>query len=221
MPTATRGLTPADLIQIRDHLAAGRKPKVVFTDSAGQVAGKVGQVIELTDPKTSDEWIVVRFGQDELPFSPPDLMIPPRGRRSVADPAPATPPPLKVAQPPVPRERPAPAPPLPPPTANGHKEAPKKVAKPKPPASLTVTLAYNDREWTVAAQQGSKTLAKPYVIKPTEALRWVALVDVPGVHEAVATIIEAERAEAEVRALRLREELAEIESRLAELTSRA
>jgi hypothetical protein len=60
-------------------------------------------------------------------------------------------------------------------------------------------------------------LAKPYVIKPTEALRMVALVDVPGVHEAVEAIIAAERAEAEGRAVRLREELAELESRLQEL----
>jgi hypothetical protein len=97
---------------------------------------------------------------------------------------------------------------------------PTKTAKPKPVASLTVTLAYTDREWTIAAQQGSKTLAKPYVIKPTEALQMVALIDMPGVHEAVEAIIETERAEAEGRALRLREELAEIESRLAELTSK-
>ena len=97
---------------------------------------------------------------------------------------------------------------------------PTKTAKPKPVASLTVTLAYTDREWTISAQQGSKTLAKPYVIKPTEALQMVALIDMPGVHEAVEAIIETERAEAEGRALRLREELAEIESRLAELTSK-
>jgi len=48
----------------------------------------------------------------------------------------------------------------------------------------------------------------------------VALIDVPGVHEAVENIIEAERSEAEGKAVRLREELAELESRLAELTSR-
>jgi hypothetical protein len=105
-------------------------------------------------------------------------------------------------------------------TANGAAK-PAKAAKPKPVASLTVTLAYTDREWTIAAQQGAKTLAKPYVIKPAEAVQMVSLVDVPGVHEAVEAIIEAERAEAEGRALRLREELAEIESRLAELTSKA
>jgi hypothetical protein len=215
---ATRGLSPTDLTQIRDNLAAGRKPKVVFTDAAGQMAGKVGQVIELTDPKGTDEWIVVRFGRDELPFSPNDLMVPPRGRRTEPAPEPPAPPPLKLTRPPV-QEKPPVVEKLP--VAEKPKaEAPRKAAKPKPPSSLTVTLSYTDREWTVAAQQGSRTLAKPYVIKPTEALRLVALVDVPGVHEAVATIIEAERADAETRALRLREELAEIESRLAELTSR-
>jgi len=106
---------------------------------------------------------------------------------------------------------------------NGSEPAtrPAKAVKVKPPASLTVTLAYADREWTVAATMGSRSLARPYVIKPTDALRMVALIDVPGVHEAVESIIEAERLEAETRAARLRAELADIESRLAELTSRA
>jgi hypothetical protein len=89
--------------------------------------------------------------------------------------------------------------------------------KTKPPAALTVTLAYGEGEWTVAAAQGSKVLAKPYVIRPAEALRMVSLVDVPGVQEAVEQILSAERAEAEQQAQRLRAELAEIEARLAEL----
>lgn len=95
-----------------------------------------------------------------------------------------------------------------------------KHHKPKPAALLTVILAYTDREWTVAASQGTRTLAKPSAIRPTDALRMVALLDVPGVHDAVENIIAAERAEAEGRAQRLRAELAEIESRLAELTHR-
>ncbi len=94
---------------------------------------------------------------------------------------------------------------------------PVKAAKPKVPAGLTVTLQYAEGEWTVAAQQGSKSLAKPYVVKPAEALRMVALVDVPGVQEAVEQILSAERAEAEQQAEKLRAELAEIEARLAEL----
>ncbi|GAB3248250.1 hypothetical protein GCM10027452_45220 [Micromonospora halotolerans] len=92
-----------------------------------------------------------------------------------------------------------------------------KAVKPKGPAGLTVTLAYAEGEWTVAAQQGAKALARPYVVKPAEALRMVALVDVPGVQEAVEQILAAERAEAEQQAEKLRAELAEIEARLAEL----
>ena len=49
----------------------------------------------------------------------------------------------------------------------------------------------------------------------------VALVDVPGVQEAVEQILATERAEAEQQAEKLRAELAEIEARLAELRERA
>src|SRR5262249_277236 len=110
------------------------------------------------------------------------------------------------------------APPEESPNGNGVKPAKAvKAAKPKPPASLVVTLAYADRQWTVPATPAPKPLAKPCVTKPTEARRMGALVDVPGVPEAVEAIIASERAEAEGRAVRLREELAELESRLAEL----
>jgi len=231
-PAAVHGLSTSDLEHIRDALASGRKPKVVFTEAAGQIAGQSGQVIQLTDPDVSEEWVVVRFGRDELPFSPGDLVVPPRGmapRRPDARPDPRSEPKLEPKAPefklgtvvPIQEKRvaPVPAPPSAPatPAPNG---APKPGKAPKAPASLTVTLAYADREWTVSAQQGTKALAKPYVIKPTEALQMVALLDVPGVHQAVENIIAAERAEAEVRAQRLRAELAEIESRLTELTNR-
>jgi hypothetical protein len=69
----------------------------------------------------------------------------------------------------------------------------------------------------VAAQQGNKALAKPYVIKATEALKMVGMLDVAGVQEAVEEIVSAARAEAEAAAERLRTELAEVEARLAEL----
>ncbi|MGV9979803.1 hypothetical protein ACWDUH_19210 [Micromonospora wenchangensis] len=228
---AGQGLSDDEVRGFREALAAGRKPKVVFTASAGQIAGQVGQVVEVTDPAVSDEFVVVRFGRDELPFSPADLAVAPRGagRRVVeARPEPAVEPveptakvepefvldtprvPVqrreesRVEQQPVPVEKPA-------------ARRPVKVAKPKGPAGLTVTLAYADGEWTVAAQQGAKALAKPYVVKPAEALRMVALVDVPGVQEAVEQILSAERSEAEQQAEKLRAELAEIEARLAEL----
>ncbi|WP_433604242.1 hypothetical protein ACQP2P_24110 [Dactylosporangium sp. CA-139114] len=252
--TAVTGLSTVDLEQIRDTLAAGRKPKVVFTEQAGQIAGQLGQVVALTDPELSDEWVVVRFGRDELPFSPTDLAIAPKAppaKRAPAVPAPREESPVpapSVADSPAPAEAPvspgapAPAPaadpaPAPPAAAaspalsadssdspgSGAKHTPGKPAakktapKPKPAPGLTVTLAYADGEWTVAANQGAKALAKPYVIKAGEALKMVAMLDVPGVHEAVEEIVSAARAEAETQAERLRAELAEIEARLAEL----
>ncbi|WP_433527866.1 hypothetical protein ACQPYA_15900 [Micromonospora sp. CA-263727] len=236
MGAAGQGLSDDEVRGIREALAAGRKPKVVFTAAAGQMAGQLGQVVELTDPAGSDEFVVVRFGRDELPFSPADLAVAPRGvgRRAaepkaeveaeveaepVAAPGPVEPEFVldRVPQPrrEEPRERP-----------ESREEAVVeakparrvvKAAKPKSPAGLTVTLAYAEGEWTVAAQQGGKVLAKPYVLKPAEALRMVALVDVPGVQEAVEQILAAERSEAEQQAEKLRAELAEIEARLAEL----
>lgn len=222
---AGQGLSEDEVRGIREALAAGRKPKVVFTASAGQIAGQVGQVVELTDPEVSDEFVVVRFGRDELPFSPADVAVAPRGTgRKVAEPKPE------------PQVEQAPAVPATPEFVLDRVPAPRreeskveqqveakparravKAAKPKGPAGLTVTLAYADGEWTVAAQQGAKALAKPYVVKPAEALKMVALVDVPGVQEAVEQILASERAEAEQQAEKLRAELAEIEARLAEL----
>src|SRR5215475_5978505 len=86
-----RGLSATDLDGIRTTLASGRKPKVVFTESAGQIAGQAGQVVELRDP-ADDEWVVVRFGRDELPFSPTDLLIPARqpARRAKRNESPGT-----------------------------------------------------------------------------------------------------------------------------------
>ncbi|GAA4737045.1 hypothetical protein [Phytohabitans rumicis] len=230
--TAVRGLSTEELQAIRDTLAAGRKPKVMFTEAAGQIAGQVGQVIELTDPALSEEWVVVRFGRDELPFSPADLSIPPRGAKAAASKAAAAKAVEKVEEPPAPEFKitrtpvPAPREEAKVTTVEAAAEAvvdrparkvAAKAAKPKAPAGLTVTLAYTEGEWTVGATQGAKTLAKPYVIKPVEALKMVALVDVPGVQEAVEQIMSVERAEAEQQAQKLRAELAEIEARLAEL----
>ncbi|MFG3603315.1 flagellar biosynthesis protein FlhF [Micromonospora chersina] len=221
---AGQGLSTDEVQGIREALAAGRKPKVVFTAAAGQMAGQLGQVVELTDPEVSEEFVVVRFGRDELPFSPTDVAIAPKGAgRRPAEPKPETPVEAAPAEPEFVLDTPAvPAPRREEPRVAQQAE-PKparravKAVKPKGPAGLTVTLAYADGEWTVAAQQGAKALARPYVVKPAEALRMVALVDVPGVQEAVEQILAAERAEAEQQAEKLRAELAEIEARLAEL----
>ncbi|GIJ73322.1 hypothetical protein Voc01_082390 [Virgisporangium ochraceum] len=276
MPTRTApGLSADELARIRDTLAAGRKPRVVFRPGAGdQMAGQVGQVVKLTDPEASDDWVVVRFRGDDLPFSPADLEIPSKSKppapqapavaESVSatlpgpreEPSVATSTTVNGAGRPVKGAKAAPAPVVtdtpvdsaadraaekaaavkratepaarpepvaeaapdaaPVPAAQSAKPA-RKAAKPKAPPSLTVTLTYAEGEWMVGATQGSKALAKPYVIKPAEALKMVSMLDVPGVHDAVDEIVSAARAEAEQQAEKLRAELAEIESRLAEL----
>ncbi|OLE22811.1 MAG: hypothetical protein AUG44_23950 [Actinobacteria bacterium 13_1_20CM_3_71_11] len=192
--TSTRGLSPTDLDGIRESLSGGRRPKVMFTESAGQIAGQVGQVVRLEDPAAGDEFVVVRFGRDELPFSPADLVIPPRGAVAAKTTAPGRAktteaatealegPELRLTPPPVPAPREETAPPAPAPEA-----APRRAARPakvKPPAALTVTLAYAEGEWTVGANQGTKALA---------------------------------RAVAQEHAERLRNQLAEVEAKLAEL----
>src|SRR3954471_24110604 len=78
VPSPARGWSPAEWDQFREGPASGRGRKAVFPPSAGQIAGQQGQVVELTDPTGSDEWVVVRFGRDELPFSPADLAVPPK-----------------------------------------------------------------------------------------------------------------------------------------------
>ena len=181
------------------------------------------------DPAVSEEWVVVRFGRDELPFSPADLSVPARGvGRREAKPAaagveaPEPEPEFMITRAPVPAPREEAKVTAVEPAASPAAEAKParrvaRAARPKGPAGLTVTLTYADGEWTLAATQGTKSLAKPYVIKPVEALKMVGMVDVPGVHEAVEQIMAVERSEAEQQAERLRAELAEIEARLAEL----
>ncbi|GGK37348.1 hypothetical protein GCM10010124_32620 [Pilimelia terevasa] len=221
------GLTADDLDTLRSALAAGRRPKVMFTEAAGQIVGQFGQVaaVEEADGETT---VVVRFGRDELPFTPADVVIPPRGAASAAKkaagapvteqaapPAPSGPPLL----PPAPRAAP-PAPAAGPEAAEVRPRRP-KAAKVKPAAGVTVTLSYVEGEWSVAAAAGSRTLARPCAVRAAEALRVVRLLDVPALSEAVEQIVAAERSRAQERAERLRAELAEVEARLAELPAGA
>ena len=54
MAAPVLGLSPADLTGIREALAAGKRPRVVFTARAGQMAGNAGHVVELSDQTGSD-----------------------------------------------------------------------------------------------------------------------------------------------------------------------
>lgn len=215
----TGGLSTTDIDRIRSNLAAGRRSKVTFTESAGQIAGQIGQVVKLTDPDESDEWLMVRFGKDELPFCPADLSLPRRGRAAAGPAEPKATPPPKARPAPSATPTAGSAGATPPARGRPAKRAsrPARAAKPRTPASLTVTLGYQAGEWTVAAHQGSRTLAKPYLVRPAEALKMVSMLDVPGVHDAVEQIVTAELTEAQRRADTLRSELAEVEARLADL----
>lgn len=222
------GLSAKELTSIRETLAAGKRPRVMFTEAAGQIAGQVGHVVRLEDPKANDDWILVKFGADVLPFPPTDLAIAPRGavKKTTPPAAPAAPPAppepeFKVVREPVPaakqEKKPVSEADNPPPAAPAPRKPAATKGKTKPLPSFTVTLVYTEGEWMVSAAQGSKSVAKPYVIKPAEALKMVSLLDVPGVHEAVEHIMSAERAQAQAHAEKLRAELAELEAKLAEL----
>jgi hypothetical protein len=236
---AVRGLSGADLDRVRESLAAGRKPKVVFTESAGQLAGQLGQVVELTDPAAGEEWVVVRFGRDTLSFAPTDLATPPKvARPARRGPAKAAAPVAAAVAAPVPvppaaapgdapgsqrrREEDRPKPADRAPAAAPVAKAPaRKAAKAKAPAGLAVTVAYTDGAWTVAAQQGSRVLVKPSPVRAGQALTLIGQLDLPEVQAAADEIVAADRLAAERDADRLRAELAEAEARLAELDPRA
>ncbi|WP_035859566.1 hypothetical protein [Cryptosporangium arvum] len=285
MPTTrSRGLSTADLDSLRTAVEAGRKPKVQFTSAAGQIAGQIGQVVRLDDP-SADEWVVVRFGRDELPFAPTDLQIapkaPPRqkavpkaaiapaGVESVAT-APSAPPaavaaatstatrpvtaaatpaeaaasakpattakpaaPVTATKPAAPAaaarvvEAPKPAPTAPRPVSPtvddgaakpAAKARPARKAGAKRAPDLTVTLAHHEGHWTVSAARGARVLVKPTSVRAADALKMVGLLESPAVADAVDEIVSAARAEAEEQAERLRQQLAEVEAALADLS---
>ncbi|EWM63685.1 hypothetical protein MCBG_00818, partial [Micromonospora sp. M42] len=148
---AGQGLSTDEVQGIREALAAGRKPRVVFTEAAGQIAGQIGQVVELTDPEASEEFVVVRFGRDELPFSPADVAVAPKGagRRPAAEAKPEPEQPPAAPEPEFVLDTPrVPAPRREEPKTEAPQAEPKpakravKAAKPKTPPGLTVTLAY-------------------------------------------------------------------------------
>jgi hypothetical protein len=212
---------------LRTAVNAGRKPKVTFTAAAGQIAGRTGQVIRFDDPGASDEWVVVRFGKDELPFAPTDLKLPDPKAKAVSA-AVARKPAQKVETIEPPTWTPAPAPAAESaraaakPAAEASSPAPATRAAPrktvaKRPTELTVTLACQDGQWSVQAHRGAKALVKAVPVRASDALKMVALLDAPPVQAVVEDIVEAAKAEAEQQAERLRRELAEVEAALADL----
>lgn len=238
------GLSTADVQVIEETLAAGKHPKVVFTDSAGQIAGRVGKVMRLEEP-AEGEFVTVRFGNDELPFSAADVRIPARGELSrTTRKAPAEPEEPAVAPPrgapllaerhndvdngsngttnrgamsdqesgaSVPRQTDA---------SDANRPAPRRkaAAKPKAGPELTVSLVFKDDEWSVSASKGTKVIARPVPVKASKAVELVNSLESPAVAAVVEEIVEQSRLAASEEADRLRQQLADVEARLAELS---
>lgn len=74
---------------------------------------------------------------------------------------------------------------------------------------IAVTLTYADGEWMVdvARKNGA---GDPHAVKPTDALRAVEILDVPGVREEIELAIAADQTRAELEAQRLRDELGDL-----------
>ena len=213
------GMSAVDLETLRTAVAAGRKPKVTFTAAAGQIAGKTGQVMRLEDPNASEEWVVVRFGKDELPFAPTDLQFPPKPIAAKSVPAQAVAQKVETIEPPQwtpPAPPAADKPKIEPAVAPVAKPAARKSVVKRSP-ELTITLSCEEGHWAVQAHKGAKALVKTTPVRASEALKMVNLLDAPAVQSVVEEIVEGARVEAEQQADRLRRELAEVEAALADL----
>ncbi|MGH8882551.1 MAG: hypothetical protein ACRD0P_35260 [Stackebrandtia sp.] len=241
------GLSTSDVEGLAETLSAGKHPKVVFTDAAGQISGKVGKVVRMTRPAEGD-FVVVAFGNDELPFTTEEVRVPARGElnrkpaaKKKTDAPAATGAPLLADKPSpaasardndrtvnarIGKEKPSmnePAQPQPaavPKQSDGGEAAAaprKKTAKAKQAPELTVTLAWKDGEWSVSASKGTKVIAKPVPVKAATAVSMVQSLDSPAVAAVVEDIVEQQRREVAEQTERLREELAAAEARLAEL----
>ncbi|GAB3658799.1 DUF6319 family protein [Glycomyces tarimensis] len=225
-------LSSADITHLESVLAQGKKPKVMFTDAAGQVAGKSGKVVALEEARDGD-FVLVAFGSDQLPFSPAELRLPARGetaraktprqRTTGTEPAPPPGPGLLPDAPPVARtpeerkstsvsetENKAPEP------APRKKAARARSAKDKHP-ELTVTLTYEDGEWAVATAKGARTLVKGVHVSHAAALSMCAAAESAEVNEIVTEVVDKIRSEAAEEAAALRKRLEEAEAKLAEL----
>jgi hypothetical protein len=97
----------------------------------------------------------------------------------------------------------------------------KKVARPRAAAAkhpeLSITLTYEDGEWSVAASRGARTVVKGAKVAHSNALAMCQASGSDEVAEIVDEVVEKIRSEAAEEASRLRRQLEEAEARLAEL----
>jgi hypothetical protein len=81
-----------------------------------------------------------------------------------------------------------------------------------PLPAVTVTIASAGSSWSVTAHRGARVVVKKAPLTPGVVTAVAALLDQPGVEQAVADVNDTARGQAEARAEKLRAELAEVEA---------
>jgi hypothetical protein len=79
---------------------------------------------------------------------------------------------------------------------------------------IAVTLVYTDGAWTVEVERKNGVSEGTHDVRPTDALRAIDLLDVPGVREEVEKAITDDQIRAEKEAQRLRDELGGVGAKL-------
>ncbi len=76
-------LDDAAIARLREELANGKRPSLVLlSGGAGLPAGSRGQLVRIDDPPQDSEFLHLKVGQDELPFSPEEVGLPGRRKRA-------------------------------------------------------------------------------------------------------------------------------------------
>lgn len=204
-------LSSADIAHLEAVLAQGKKPKVVFTDAAGQVAGRTGKVVAL-DPGGVDDFVHVAFGSDELSFSAVELRLPSPGEGARRAPRQRSNEPVAPSGPGLLPDEPAPKPKpavserktvtateasQPAAVAEPVSVPKKKVARPRAATAkhpeLSITLTYEDGEWSVAASRGARTVVKGAKVAHSNALAMCQASGSDEVAEIVDEVVEKDR----------------------------
>lgn len=232
---------PAEELEaLRARVEAGDAPPAyLLVDTAVAAAGARVAILRVEDPAAGEDCVVVRLGDDELPFAPRELSLRPlrRARRTAAAPAVARPRPLvpAAAPPPVARLRPAAAAaptagptPAPPtaiadpdpapqePAAPLRRQRPQRPQRASRPQPLTVTLRFTGAAWTLEHSSGGRKGA-PLPLSPAAVRALADRVDDMQVRATLLAAVEQSRRDAAEQAAALRAQLAVVETVLAEL----
>jgi hypothetical protein len=92
------------------------------------------------------------------------------------------------------------------------KAAARSQSRAVPGPAVTFTITSSGTSWSVSAHRGARVLVKKASVSPGVVAAVAALLDQPGVEDAVAAVNDTARGEAEARAEKLRAELAEVEA---------